>query len=133
VEAMTMGQLVVVMKDGSIQQAGEPLELYRNPKNVFVAEFIGSPSMNFIPARIDPAGGREVAEAEIGTVPMTGAVIAQARSRGVKDVLLGIRPEHVLPSRPDVAGRGVRFEGVVEVVEPLGAETILELSCAGSL
>ena len=133
VEAMTMGQLVVVMKDGSVQQVGEPLEIYRNPKNVFVAEFIGSPSMNFVPARIDLSGTKEVAEADIGTIPLTGAIMAQARSRGASEVLLGMRPEHILPLPPDGAGNGLRFDGTVEVVEPLGAETILELSCAGSL
>jgi len=129
VEAMTMGQLVVVMKDGVIQQAGEPLEIYRNPANRFVAEFIGSPAMNFIPARIETAGGRRIATSAAFSLPLD---LRAGAGDPPPEVLLGIRPEQLgfAGTADDATGR-VFIEGMVEVVEPLGAETIVEINAAG--
>jgi multiple sugar transport system ATP-binding protein len=87
IEAMTMADRIVVMNAGRVEQAGSPLELYDDPSNLFVAGFIGSPAMNFVPER-----------------------------RNGRDVLLGVRPEHL-----DIAGDGLRAE--VIVVEPTGADT----------
>ena len=120
VEAMTMGELVVVMKDGVIQQQGAPLEIYNHPANLFVAEFIGSPSMNFLPGRVE--AGRVVAPGGL-----TLALPAGAPAAG--DYIVGLRPEHLLTE--PVAGCQ-SLEARVEVVEPLGAETICEVSVGGA-
>ena len=124
-----MGQLVVVMKDGVVQQAGEPLEIYRNPSNRFVAEFIGSPAMNFVPARIESHEGRIMAVSAAFSLVLSarGAPVGEAQT-----VELGIRPEHLrFAAKEDDASDTVQIDGVVEVVEPLGAETIIEVSAGG--
>ncbi|HTN97798.1 MAG TPA: ATP-binding cassette domain-containing protein, partial [Nordella sp.] len=129
VEAMTMGQLVVVMKDGVIQQAGAPMELYRNPANVFVAEFIGSPAMNLLPAKVTTAGGLKCAAIGDHLIPLDRIVANKDEVPG--EIVLGIRPEHLSIAEP--AGKaGIRLGGTVEVVETLGAESIIEFGFEGS-
>jgi multiple sugar transport system ATP-binding protein len=127
VEAMTMGELVVVMKDGVIQQQGAPLDIYRDPANLFVAEFIGSPAMNFLEGRLDAARCEAVTRSGL-------RLRLQASDRGPIDgadagMVFGIRPEH-LGTEPK-PGHDT-LEATVEVVEPLGAETILEVSVQGA-
>jgi len=120
VEAMTMGELVVVMKDGVIQQQGAPLEIYNDPVNLFVAEFIGSPAMNFLPARA--VGGRVAGPGGLA-VPLPQSAPAGA------DFVVGLRPEHLaVDPQPGFLGLDTK----VEVVEPLGAETIVEVSVDGA-
>jgi multiple sugar transport system ATP-binding protein len=126
VEAMTLGDRVVVMKDGMVQQVGEPLELYNAPINRFVAGFIGSPGMNFATVRMsgakdglraDNAGLRIDVPTEIGLrlQPYAG-----------RDVTMGIRPEDVrVANGSDPAG--LCFDAVVEVVEKLGSEILLDV------
>jgi multiple sugar transport system ATP-binding protein len=111
IEAMTMADKIVVMHDGVVEQVGAPLELYDRPANRFVAGFIGSPAMNFIPARATGSGVRLAAGAAFD-VPVP------ARLETGREVLLGIRPEHL-----DVAEEG--FEAEVVVIEPTGSETQL--------
>jgi multiple sugar transport system ATP-binding protein len=116
IEAMTMGDRIVVMKDGRIEQIGSPLELYDHPANVFVAGFIGSPAMNFLPAtlRRDTGGARlELADGTRLDAPL--------RSGGIdgQSVVLGTRPEHLqLASEGGIATR-------VVVLEPTGADTFV--------
>lgn len=113
-EAMTMATRIVVMKDGVIQQIGTPEEVYKNPRNVFVGSFIGSPAMNFFNATIE--GSQYVIGTEKFDIP--------ARYRSVlankEEVIVGIRPEHIL-----VDGIGDTFEAKIEVKELLGAESYL--------
>jgi multiple sugar transport system ATP-binding protein len=112
IEAMTMADKIVVMHDGIVEQIGAPLELYDNPANVFVAGFIGSPSMNFLNGRIRSNGGGPVVETKSGVVlPLAGAPAASED----KPVVYGIRPEHFT-----LADDGA--EAVVSVVEPTGSE-----------
>ena len=113
VEAMTMGDRIAVLKDGVLQQVADPEELYAHPANTFVASFIGSPSMNLIPARV--AGGNA----------MVGAV-AFPVSLQAGDVILGIRPEDF-----KLEGPGVAISPVVDVVEPLGATKTVMLNFEG--
>lgn len=110
VEAMTMADRIVVMRDGHILQTGTPTELYEHPVDVFTARFIGSPSMNLI-------AGRRKGD---------GVVFA---SDG--DVLIGIRPHALRIGAAPVEG-GLSLEGVVTAVEPLGAETLVHLDVHGS-
>ncbi|MDQ6684061.1 MAG: sn-glycerol-3-phosphate ABC transporter ATP-binding protein UgpC [Pseudomonadota bacterium] len=116
IEAMTMGDKIVVMKDGRIEQMGSPLELYDHPANVFVAGFIGSPSMNFVPAtlRRDAAG----ASLELADGSRLAAPPSAAGNDG-QPVVLGTRPEHLqLVASGGIASR-------VVVMEPTGADTFV--------
>ncbi|RWA78804.1 MAG: sn-glycerol-3-phosphate ABC transporter ATP-binding protein UgpC [Mesorhizobium sp.] len=112
IEAMTMADKIVVMKDGKVEQVGAPLDLYDNPGNVFVAGFIGSPAMNFIKGKIDSKNGRQIFVSDTGSVlPADGA-----RAQGDQPVIYGIRPEHI-----DIAPDGL--PAIVSVLEPTGSET----------
>jgi multiple sugar transport system ATP-binding protein len=126
VEAMTLGDRVVVMKDGWVQQVGEPLELYNQPANRFVAGFIGSPAMNFV----------NVTATEIGSAiwianPGLQIKVPNAWAHGLhgylgQEVTLGVRPEDLrLASGAD--SNELSFDSVVEVVEQLGSETLLDV------
>ncbi|MEK1890047.1 MAG: sn-glycerol-3-phosphate ABC transporter ATP-binding protein UgpC [Phyllobacterium sp.] len=111
IEAMTMADKIVVMKDGLVEQIGTPLELYDHPANLFVAGFIGSPAMNFINGRID--GGAFVTSDGI-RLPLPNG--AKAPSSG--EATFGIRPEHI-----KIAAEGVKVS--VDVVEPTGSEIMV--------
>jgi len=113
VEAMTMADRIVVMHDGLVEQVGEPLELYDQPRNLFVAGFIGSPAMNFISGTFSTDRGPAAFQSEGGLRLPVGAVPRAVQGRRVT---LGVRPEHVVIT-PD----GVPAE--VVVVEPTGSET----------
>jgi multiple sugar transport system ATP-binding protein len=133
VEAMTMGEIVVVMKDGVVQQYGAPLEIYRDPQNLFVAEFIGSPAMNFLPGHIDANQRQIVSRGEAIRLPFDEGKFSDSGSLAFSEIVIGIRPEHLTIEQVarTVAG-SIDIEGTVEVVEPLGAETIVEVNCRGS-
>ncbi len=117
IEAMTMADKIVVMHAGRTEQIGSPLELYDNPANLFVAGFIGSPAMNFLPGRV-AAGGIEVAPGI--SLPSPAASWAEPG----REVIVGVRPEHLA-----VADGGVPVE--VVVVEPTGADTQIFCTLAG--
>jgi len=112
-EALTMGDRIAVLKDGVLQQVGTPRELYAEPKNVFVAGFIGSPAMNLFRSDLTEDGVRFGS----ATVPVSRDVLAQASG---DDVTVGIRPEDVV-----VAPDGEGLEVVVDIVEELGADGYL--------
>jgi multiple sugar transport system ATP-binding protein len=126
VEAMTLGDRVVVMKDGLVQQVGEPLELYNRPANRFVAGFIGSPAMNFAKVAVTEENGAICAVSEGLRLTLPSPLAARLRSYVGEEVTLGIRPEdlHVVP-RGD--SDGLSFPAVVEVIERLGSQTLLDL------
>jgi multiple sugar transport system ATP-binding protein len=130
VEAMTLGDRVVVMKDGLVQQVGEPLELYNEPANRFVAGFIGSPAMNFLTAQVREADGAVWAKSP-GVVIQIPAVIAGRLRRHLGgEVALGIRPEDLhVATAADPPELG--FACLVEVVEKLGSETLLDVAVDG--
>lgn len=131
VEAMTMGDRIVVMRNGFIQQVGSPMEVYNQPVNQFVAGFIGSPAMNFLNARLVQNNGAYAVEVNGTALPLSDAQGKQAEAYANKEIVLGIRPEDVL-SEEDAQGRNLNsLTASVEVLEPLGAEIILELSTQG--
>jgi multiple sugar transport system ATP-binding protein len=121
VEAMTMADRIVVLRDGRIEQVGSPLDIYRNPANTFVAGFIGAPKMNLLetqvaavsPGRVEVAlpGGRTELAAD-----------GRALAAGTK-VTFGVRPEHLRPT----AGPGI-FRGQVKAIERLGRETLVHVT-----
>ncbi|MIL09141.1 sn-glycerol-3-phosphate ABC transporter ATP-binding protein UgpC [Salmonella enterica subsp. enterica] len=111
VEAMTMADRIVVMKDGHILQIGAPTDLYENPADVFTARFIGSPSMNLVPGKLTP-GGAGAAPAKDG------------------DLLIGVRP-HDLHVGEATEKSSIAMTGVVNAFEPLGPETLVHLEVDG--
>jgi multiple sugar transport system ATP-binding protein len=120
-EAMTLGDRVAVMRAGVIQQVGTPEELYERPRNLFVAGFIGSPAMNFLPGTLEDGHLRTA----LGEVPLPADVRAKVQRSGTgRDLILGIRPEH-FEDAALVDGRraeGLTFSAVVDVLESLGAD-----------
>ena len=125
VEAMTLGDRVVVMKDGWVQQVGEPLELYNKPANRFVAGFIGSPAMNFADVTLVEADGRPTAQAPGLSIALPGALAARAQDKAGRKATLGIRPEDIHIAGPADADEHC-FDAEVEVVEQLGSEILLD-------
>jgi multiple sugar transport system ATP-binding protein len=127
VEAMTLGDRVVVMKDGLVQQVGDPLTVYAKPRNRFVAGFIGSPAMNFIDCTVTGSDGNLAVDAPGGfliAVPPSSRS-ALERYRG-QPVTLGIRPEDIRESSPGDPKES-QVDAVVEVVEPLGNEILIDV------
>jgi multiple sugar transport system ATP-binding protein len=131
VEAMTLGDRVVVMKDGWIQQVGEPLELYARPANKFVAGFIGSPAMNFADVTISDVGGTVTAEAQGLRVQVPPAKAGVLRPYKGQTVTFGVRPEDVHIATGADPGH-YTFDATVEVVEPLGSEILLDVKAGAS-
>jgi multiple sugar transport system ATP-binding protein len=126
VEAMTLGDRVVVMRDGWVQQVGEPLELYGRPANRFVAGFIGSPAMNFLDVTVTEQGGTLWAESHGVRVRAPSGRTERLRPYKGQPVTLGVRPEDVrVATGTDPVDAS--FDAVVEVVEPLGSEILLDL------
>ena len=131
VEAMTLGDRVVVMKDGVVQQVGEPLELYGNPANRFVAGFIGSPAMNFAEVTIAESGGGLWAETAGIRVRIPSARVGALRPHTGKRATLGVRPEALRIANGSDPADYV-CEATVDVVEPLGSEILLNLTAGAN-
>jgi multiple sugar transport system ATP-binding protein len=124
VEAMTLADRVVVMNRGKIEQIGAPNELYHSPMTRFVAGFIGSPAMNFIPCRLDDAGGAL-------RVRLTDEIALQVRTAryrphvGRDGLTFGLRPEHLTEAKPNGEKQQGYIDATLEVTEPLGMETLV--------
>lgn len=124
VEAMTLADRVVVMNGGKIEQIGTPNDLYHYPKTRFVAGFIGSPAMNFLPAKLETNGsGLKVRLSDKLAFAVPESRSARYRGHIGKDVVFGLRPEHITEQRPG-AGSG-EFSTTLDVVEPMGMETMV--------
>ena len=113
VEAMTMADKIVVMNEGLVEQTGAPLELYDKPVNIFVAGFIGSPSMNLLNASIN---SNSINLGSAGSIPIT----RKTTSENNLDITLGIRPSHMDISKN---GEGLKFQ--IDVIEPTGADSLV--------
>jgi multiple sugar transport system ATP-binding protein len=124
VEAMTLGDRIVVMKDGLVQQVGTPLELYRKPTNRFVAGFIGSPAMNFIDATVSAGETGATITAPGLSLGLSGEKAAQLRRHAAREVVIGVRPQHL------VLGEGangmLRFQATLSTSEQLGDQQLLD-------
>jgi multiple sugar transport system ATP-binding protein len=131
VEAMTLGDRVVVMRDGLVEQCGTPLEIYGRPASRFVAGFIGSPAMNFLELRV--AGDGEAILLEGPGVRLRAPPERRAALAGLagRTVIVGVRPEHLAPVEPPADGQGLA--GRVEVTEQLGAELVAEVAVPAGL
>jgi multiple sugar transport system ATP-binding protein len=134
VEAMTMGDRIVVMNAGVIQQIGAPLELYQRPVNRFVAGFIGSPAMNFMEGVAVEDAGRLRAEMLHGhvVVPVPVGARGAVPALSSRRITLGIRPEDVyLRGGAEPGGEVVEVDAVVEAVEPMGNEIFVYARSSG--
>jgi multiple sugar transport system ATP-binding protein len=134
VEAMTLADRVVVMNAGRIEQVGAPNDLYHAPATKFVAGFIGSPAMNFIPCGLEEAAGGGLRLSLGGGVAFPVPEDRKARYRPYltgKRLLFGLRPEDIFEQRPHVDPGQHAFEAVPEVVEPLGMETLIFFTVGG--
>jgi multiple sugar transport system ATP-binding protein len=135
VEAMTLADRVVVMNHGRIEQIGTPNELYHKPATKFVASFIGSPAMNFIPCRLeDLAGKLHVRLTDRIVFPLPPA--RAARYQGIPrtdNLLLGLRPEHITEAKPHSEPGVETFDTVLDVTEPMGMETLIYFTMESTL
>ncbi len=129
-EAMTLGQRVVVMQKGVVQQVDAPRVLYERPKNLFVAGFMGSPAMNFLPARVEDAALR----CSLGSVALSPEQVSALAKASSRDVILGVRPEALQLADDDAAAPelGLRFQRRIETTELVGADVYAYLSLDGA-
>ncbi|WP_024511038.1 sn-glycerol-3-phosphate ABC transporter ATP-binding protein UgpC [Bradyrhizobium sp. ARR65] len=134
VEAMTLADRVVVMNKGRIEQMGTPNELYHNPATRFVAGFIGSPAMNFVPCRLEELDGKlnvRLTDRLAFPVPGQRAVRYHNIPRN-EPLLMGIRPEHITEARPHDEPGVEAFDTVLDVTEPMGMETLVYFTLEGA-
>jgi multiple sugar transport system ATP-binding protein len=119
-EAMTLGDRVAVMRSGELQQVGAPQELYEHPKNIFVAGFIGSPAMNFLPVKVE---GTNIVT-PIGNAPLSDEQRQALEGDGKRDLIAGIRPEDFEDAAlvGDQRDRGITFTARIDVLDSMGAE-----------
>jgi multiple sugar transport system ATP-binding protein len=130
VEAMTLGDRIVVMKDGIVHQVGTPLELYRRPANRFVASFIGSPSMNFIDVKVTAQGDRFALSAPGLQFDLPGRRFPALGAHVDGSVCIGIRPQHIRLGSATQDDRA-SFMGMLMVTEQLGDEQLIALRVGG--
>jgi multiple sugar transport system ATP-binding protein len=127
VEAMTMGDRICVMKDGLIMQVADPLTLYRQPENLFVAGFIGSPPMNLLKGKVEKGDGglvfKESADENAVTIPLKGPVEAVAGKVVGKAVVFGVRPEHLTEESKN--GSTAPVSSTIDIAEPMGSESLV--------
>ena len=129
IEAMTLADRMVIMDKAVVKQMGSPMEVYENPKNVFVAGFIGSPAMNLIDANLVEDNGRICVDGGSFRLPVPQTLTEKYRSYLSKEVVFGIRPEHIYDRA--LAGNVAEAENlnaIVDVFEPVGSEVILLVS-----
>jgi multiple sugar transport system ATP-binding protein len=127
VEAMTMGHRIVVMKDGVVQQVAPPQEVYDKPANQFVAGFIGSPTMSFLPCRLESDDGALYARGPSFSVRIPDERRPVLDAANARSATLGVRPEDISLHADDAGS----IAAVVDVVEPLGSEQVLYFTCDG--
>ena len=126
IEAMTLADRIAVMKDGELQQLGTPQEIYTKPSNMFVAGFMGSPSMNFIKTMVDLDDEQNPIIKVIGTADQEHHIrLPQSmREQDGKEVVIGLRPEHITEQQGDDLSATTKLDLQLEVLEPTGPDTI---------
>ncbi len=133
VEAMTLADRVVVMNAGKIEQIGTPNDLYHHPATRFVAGFIGSPAMNFVPATLEGNGAAlRVRLSDTLAFDVPESRVARYKPHAGKPVIFGLRPEHITETRGTENGVGQVFPARLDVVEPMGMETMVYFRVDGT-
>ncbi len=130
IEALTLADRVAVMKGGTIQQLDNPMTIYNSPKNLYVAGFIGSPSMNFLKGEIVGSGTDVAVKVQGVTVPLVGYTTERATHDGQK-VIFGVRPEHIRINVGSGADVSPEYDAEVELVEPMGSDSLVWLKFEG--
>jgi multiple sugar transport system ATP-binding protein len=131
---MTLADRVVVMNHGRIEQIGTPNDLYHSPATRFVAGFIGSPAMNFVPCRLEEVSGKlNIRLADRLSFPLPPARATRyAKLARDERLLLGIRPEHLTEAKPHAEPGVESFDAVLDVTEPMGMETLIYFTLEGT-
>ena len=129
-EAMTLGDRIVIMKDGFVQQIGTPQEVFNHPANLFVAGFIGTPQMNFFDAELVCENGAYCVKLENAVIDIPGEIAAKLKANGTgsQAIILGIRPEHIRLADPSSKAA---IGGKVDVSEMMGSELYVHMSACG--
>ncbi len=131
VEAMTLADRIVLLKDGRIEQQGRPLDLFERPVSRFVAGFLGSPSINFVPARlVGDASGAAIRLQTGERLPLPAS--RRPAASGETEILLGIRPEHFSRAGEELRPGSVRIPAVVGLIQPTGTRTYVTTSVGGT-
>jgi multiple sugar transport system ATP-binding protein len=126
IEAMTLADRVVVMNAGRIEQIGTPHQVYHNPLTRFVAGFIGSPGMNFIPCRLEGSnGGLSVRLSDMLSFPVPPERLARYSQHAGRELIFGLRPEDIIEKRGELPAGRAAFDAQLDVVEPMGMETMV--------
>ncbi|MFH1755302.1 MAG: ATP-binding cassette domain-containing protein, partial [Candidatus Latescibacterota bacterium] len=130
VEAMTIGEILVIMNEGRIQQVGSPEECYEHPCNKFVATFLGSPSMGLLDGEMVP-DSQEIRLCGGGNIELPQELINRLRQNGEKELWIGVRPENIYPDQSPGEPVALRLSGTLRLTEPLGHEALTHISVAG--
>jgi multiple sugar transport system ATP-binding protein len=129
IEALTLADRIAVMRAGTIQQLDDPLTIYNKPRNLYVAGFIGSPSMNFLKGAVEGSGKAAVFRLGSGRVSLKDyAPVAPLKPAAA---VLGVRPEHIRVNSPKEAGVSEAFKAMVDIVEPMGSDSLVWLNVEG--
>jgi len=134
IEAMTMADRIVLLRDGVIEQAGAPLDLYERPATRYVAGFLGSPSMNFIPAQVIAAdGGLAIQLSDATQLAVPAARIGKLEARRDQPITVGVRPEHMSRTHPGNVRPGLsHYSAVIELVQPTGSRAYATFKMGGT-
>jgi multiple sugar transport system ATP-binding protein len=134
IEAMTLADRIVLLKDGQIEQQGTPLDLFERPATRFVAGFLGSPKMNFVPAQLVETGGAIALALNDGKrLPLPSERAARYRAALGREIVLGVRPEHLARASDSAQANGhVRVETAVELIQPTGSRTYITFPLGGT-
>jgi len=130
-EAMSMADRIAVMDKGSIRQYGSPEDIYDRPKHLFVADFIGSPSTNLLNGTITEKNGHLLMDFGPFGLPMSSSAETLLRSAGTSEVVLGIKPEHIVVDEERRREEIVHVDGVVYTIEPIGLEKLITAQIDG--
>ena len=133
IEAMTMADRIVLLRDGRIEQAGSPLDLYERPATRYVAGFLGSPAMNFVPARVAAGNGGLALQLDDGTIlSLPASRSEKLASRRDQPIVLGVRPEHMVRAVGDLRPGLVRHTARIDLVQPTGSRTYATFKLGGA-
>ncbi|HSO48592.1 MAG TPA: sn-glycerol-3-phosphate ABC transporter ATP-binding protein UgpC [Rhizobiaceae bacterium] len=131
IEAMTLADRIVLMRDGLIEQQGAPLDLFERPATTFVAGFLGSPRMSFLPGLLERSPGNDAVRLGELTMPLPHGRLADGAANG-QPVLLGLRPEHITRAHGETPPPGwFRHEAVIELIQPTGSRSYATFSLGG--
>jgi multiple sugar transport system ATP-binding protein len=131
IEAMTMADRIVLLRDGKIEQAGAPLDLYERPATRYVAGFLGSPAMNFVPAQLQDSGALAVQLGDGSQLALPASRQRKLAGRG-QPITLGVRPEHITRASGELRPGLVRRTALIELVQPTGSRTYATFRLGGA-